>query len=149
MRRIWLPALVSVLLVATMAVPSLADSDREFKVPFKAKTVVVNEEMSNGCIEYDHVGTGTHLGRFDLYETLCPTATGFTVDGTLLAANGDELYFDVVGTFTATGFSSTGWVFVGGTGRFENATGQADETLFRDPVTDDIVATTVKGSITY
>jgi hypothetical protein len=132
-----------------MAVPSLAKSDREFKVPFKAKTVVVSEEMNNGCIDTDHVGTGTHLGRFDLSETLCFTATGFTVDGTLVAANGDELYFYVVGTFTATGFSSTGWVFDGGTGRFENATGQAGETLFRDPVTNAIVAITVNGFITY
>lgn len=69
MRRIWLPALISVLLIGTTAVPALADKE----LPFKAKTVVVNENPSNGCVDTDHIGTGTHLGRFTLSETLCVT----------------------------------------------------------------------------
>ena len=147
MRRFWLPALISVLLVGTTAVPALADKE----LPFKAKTVVVHEEMNNGCFDTDHVGTGTHLGRFDLSETLCVSPPFFNVVGTLVAANGDELYFTAGGEFNpATGelVSSTGWVFDGGTGRFENASGQADETLIRNS-TGAIVAITVKGTISY
>ena len=151
MRRIWLPALISVLLIGTTAVPALAGKD----LPFKAKTVVVNEQENNGCTDTDHVGTGTHLGRFHLYETLCVDDSGypvivFSVTGRLVAANGDELYFDADGELNmSTGvMSSTGWVFDGGTGRFENASGQADETLIRNPA-GDLIGVTVAGTISY
>jgi hypothetical protein len=148
MRRIWLPALISVLLIGTTAVPALAGKD----LPFKAKTVVVNEQENNGCTDTDHVGTGTHLGRFDLSETLCVVPPFFDVVGTLVAANGDELYFTAEGEFDLDTFElvwSTGWVFDGGTGRFENATGQADETLIRESPTGPIIGVTVKGTISF
>jgi len=132
-----------------MAVPGLADDDLEYKVPFKAKTEVVSEVLSDACgseyelaLDTEHIGTGTHLGRFQLSETLCVDfGTGeFQVTGTLYTANGDELYF--------TAANGTGWVFNGGTGRFENAVGQADETLFRDSA-GQLIAITAEGSITY
>ncbi|MFC2153729.1 hypothetical protein ACFLQ7_03765, partial [Actinomycetota bacterium] len=43
---------------------------------------------------------------------------------------GDELYFRVDGTFPP--LESSGWVFIGGTGRFASAEGVAHETLIRD-----------------
>ena len=159
MRRIWLPALISVLLVATMATPALADRDA---LPFKAKTDVVFSGPSTDCVAgYDgtyteHIGTGTHLGRFHLDETLCvddseaPTNIVFYVTGTLVAANGDELYFEADGNLNLiTGvMTSTGWLFEGGTGRFENADGQADETLIRNSA-GAIVGIIAKGTISY
>jgi hypothetical protein len=143
-----------------MATPALADKDA---LPFKAKTDVVFSEPSTACeTGYDgtyteHIGTGTHLGRFHLDETLCVNASGFPVivfyvTGTLVAANGDELYFDTEGELNmATGvMTSTGWLFDGGTGRFENASGQADETLIRNPpVTGPIIGIIAKGTISY
>ncbi|MGB5656499.1 MAG: hypothetical protein WBN35_07800, partial [Acidimicrobiia bacterium] len=91
--------------------------------PFKAETEIIHEVVVDGCFVSDHVGTGTHLGRFDLSETLCvkPTsedAGSFTVAGTLVAANGDELYFHAAGAYDyqISLFESTGWVFDGGTG---------------------------------
>ena len=158
MRKIWLPALISVLLVATMAAPALAGKE----LPFKAKADVVFSEPSldceNGYVgDYsESIGTGTHLGRFHLSETLCLDFSGapiieFYVEGMLVAANGDELYFHVEdGVFNAgTGeTSSSGWLFDGGTGRFESADGQASETLIRNSA-GDLIGLTVVGWISF
>ena len=160
MRRTWLPALISILLVATMAVPALAGKADKAR-PFKATTEIVERANPVCPAEYnggeysEHVGTATHLGRFDLFETLCINTLTlppfpFVVNGKLVAANGDELYFDAEGAFdpVTNTIESTGWLFDGGTGRFESATGQADETLIRN--SDNlIIGLTVKGTITY
>ena len=107
--------------------------------PFKATADRVAAGPSDMCPpgylvaeDSTYTGTGTHLGRFELYETLCldPFLGGFFVDGKLVAANDDELYFRVDGTFPP--LESSGWVFQGGTGRFASAEGVAHETLIRD-----------------
>jgi hypothetical protein len=72
----------------------------------------------------------SHLGRTKLEGVLELDLANGTQHGerTLTAANGDELYMVVVGTSAPSGpglvrFSAT-FTFVGGTGRFANATGQ-------------------------
>ncbi len=159
MRRIWLPVLLGILLVATSAMPAVAGHD----LPFKAKADRVSAEpmgpnpnCPEGYIGEDSVsvGTGTHLGKFKLHETLCldfrtPPIVPFEVHGHFVAANGDHLLFDVYGSINlVTGdMTSTGLIFDGGTGRFESATGGAEETLIRDE--HGIIGMTMKGTISY
>jgi hypothetical protein len=73
-------------------------------------------------------GVGTHLGRFTVTASQCALPGGITADGrgTYTAENGDLLYFTYSGQTTLQGllltFTLSG-TFVGGTGRFEGATG--------------------------
>ena len=143
MRRISLLVLVSIVLVVATAVPALAGKD----LPFKADADQVwagelgpNLLCQEGWVGEDSesIGMAAHLGRFHLFETLCLDFSAlpivsFEVYGDLVAANGDHLFFDAEGNLNLlTGvMTSTGWVFAGGTGRFESAGGQAEETLFR------------------
>lgn len=75
-------------------------------------------------------GVGTHLGRFTVTASQCALPGGLTGDGrgTYVAENGDLLYFTYSGHTTLQGlllnFTTSG-TFVGGTGRFEGATGSA------------------------
>ncbi|MEN8115075.1 MAG: hypothetical protein ABFS21_11905 [Actinomycetota bacterium] len=160
MRRIWLPALMSILLMGTTVVPALAGED----LPFKADADRVwagplgpNPSCPDGYLGEDseYTGTGTHLGRFSLFETLCldfrtPPIVLFEVYGDLVAANGDHLNFRVEGDFNLiTGvMTSSGFVFTGGTGRFESAEGHAQETLIRDSG-GTIIGLTAVGTITF
>jgi hypothetical protein len=75
-------------------------------------------------------GTGTHLGHFSVTASQCGLPGGITEGGrgTYTAANGDLLYFTYTGRTSRTGFTvnlSSSGTFVGGTGRFEGATGSA------------------------
>ena len=142
-RHLVLLVVLVLLLSVVVAAPAGAKQDAGLKErPFKATADRVWAEESQACPGGEdsyYTGTGTHLGRFELFETLCSTVEfpilTFTVDGLLIAANGDELHFDVLGTFDLVNMElveSSGWVFDGGTGRFESASGVAYETLFRD-----------------
>ncbi|MDF1596923.1 MAG: hypothetical protein P1T08_12665 [Acidimicrobiia bacterium] len=160
MRRIWLPVLVSILLVGTTAVPALAGKD----LPFKAHAERVwagplgpNPSCPEGYVGEDSesIGTGTHLGRFHIFETLCldfrtPPIAPFEVYGELVTANGDHLTFHVEGDFNliSGAMTSSGWTFTGGTGRFESAEGQAEDTVIRDSE-GTLIGVKVVGTITF
>ena len=91
-----------------------------------------------GTINLEAEGEVLHCGRTTLYAENCSQATsqqggeienGFS---TLTAANGDQIYVAYSGTFvfdtyppTMGTFSLTGTI-IGGTGRFEGATGSID-----------------------
>ena len=79
-------------------------------------------------------GTATHLGNYTVTLSFCARAGGVLTDGrgTFVAANGDQLNFvfdgrSVVIPPTSVQFTSFA-TFTGGTGRFENATGDAIST---------------------
>jgi len=95
-------------------------------------------------------GQATHLGRFTRTETVVANlATGtFTGSQVFIAANGDQLNADIAGQFTSpTGDSAEGtYAFTGGTGRFQNATGQAAFQVTPDGPGFDV---TFKGTIQY
>jgi hypothetical protein len=73
-------------------------------------------------------GEATHLGRFTGTETLVFDPADGTFAGTrvFVAANGDLLYADVVGGFTSATTAVGTFTFRGGTGRFRDASGEAD-----------------------
>ena len=95
-------------------------------------------------------GVATHLGLFTRTETVLVNPFGVFLNGTITftAANGDELYADVAGGFTAADLSTAAgsYTFTGGTGRFENASGTAD---FAAVATETGYDITFDGEIQY
>lgn len=105
------------------------------------------------------VDTGTcqlsHLGRAVLYSVQdinLATGTQVSVEFTLTAANGDVLRATNVGTSAPNGpgvrFQGT-TTFVGGTGRFANATGEARIEGTASFVTNTAAFTVLDGWIAY
>lgn len=81
-------------------------------------------------------GEATHLGRFTrTEEILLDPATGvLTGSITFIAADGSELYCDLNGAFTGQATASGTYTFTGGTGRFENSSGEAEFSIVQsDP----------------
>jgi hypothetical protein len=81
-------------------------------------------------VEITAIGSGnaTQLGRFTRSETILlnPSTGMFTGTMTYVAANGDELNCTFSGAFTSQTTASGVYTFSGGTGRFADASGQAD-----------------------
>jgi hypothetical protein len=102
----------------------------------------------------DGTGNATHLGRFTLQRTATLTPTSdegvFDVVGqaTLIASNGDQLFASIKGTLnrkTLQAFLTYEWN--GGTGRFQNASGETTWLVELHPdLTYDVVA---NGVIDY
>src|SRR5262249_45427349 len=101
------------------------------QVPFRGQL----DDMATGCSsEADGLhctnaatGNATHLGRFTRIGSFVIHLDG-SLEATLIwtAANGDQLISSIENVvLTATTITGT-YVFTGGTGRFENASGAAD-----------------------
>ena len=104
----------------------------------------------------DFVGSGlaTHLGLYAEEGSVAFTSTSnpdvLQVTGTTayFAANGDRLDAQVSGTLnTATGVISATITYVGGTGRFDDASGQSSLAGQMEP--DGTIHVTVIGLIDY
>ena len=94
--------------------------------PFKGHAEGVISFTSPTTAIVDMTGEATHLGRFTRHEHLTidgPFVFGYII---FIAANGDELYVDFFGMFVSPNDAVGTYVFVGGTGRFKDATGEAD-----------------------
>jgi hypothetical protein len=120
-------------------------------VPFRGHadaTVTAFDPQPDG-VHVTTVGTGeaTHLGRCDREEDL--VLNGPAIDGTItfVSKHGDELYAHVTGAFGPEGTASGTYEITGGTGRFANATGNAEWIA----VTSDGVhfSITFEGTISY
>jgi hypothetical protein len=110
-------------------------------VPFKTSRYsfqVIGAAVATGCNATGEVrlslageGIATHLGRFTVAFSFCsrPDLTLADGRGTFTAANSDLLDFTFDGTSIVVSPSSVNFTsfvtFTGGTGRFENARGQA------------------------
>ena len=147
MRKMFALLAVSGLLIAMVAAPAGAKSDER---PFKA---FMTGEMSWDDTAFDCLGvtgipvrsymdaTGrvSHLGRSTLTGDHCtPTGTEYGESvATLVAANGDEVRMDYHGECPPLSEVPIGDVLtcsfefdvVGGTGRFDGATGEGSGTL--------------------
>jgi hypothetical protein len=143
------------LLVGTLAVTA---TERPFSLNGRGIAIPILDDNGN-FIGAEPTGSGnaTHLGTF--------TNTGkvsFTPDpsnpnillpsggGVFTAANGDKLNFVIVsGTLdVSTGIGTGDFAFVGGTGRFANATGHVSGVIEQNVVTGAYVLTMV-GNIDY
>ena len=99
-------------------------------------------------------GTATHLGQWTTTGTVKYTPDNNGVlhssgEATLTAANGDKLYFQVDGILDPiAGVDQGVFYFVGGTGRFEGASGSANFVVTINPLTGGFELTAV-GKINY
>jgi hypothetical protein len=89
-------------------------------------------EGFNAGFQGTRVGTATHLGKYIEMERGCldfslfPIVQSRNIEGVFVAANGDELYYTSEADFDFLNQPEIIWgvfEFVGGTGRFENASG--------------------------
>ena len=114
-----------------------------------------NGQLSDGILNAS--GTATHLGKWTQTGTLTftldqsnPAIILTSGDSKFIAANGDELDAQIKDSEldTMTGIATGTFLFVGGTGRFEQAQGSADFTVTQDlnSGTFDVVA---QGKIDY
>jgi hypothetical protein len=154
--RVGVVALASMLLVGAMAAPVLARQ----VLPFRAEADRLWETPIGPVDDCDpgfpvgqdagYAGTGTYLGRFTGWESLCIGAGIFYVDGVFVAANGDQLWWRVDGTFDPSTMEvfDEEFAFAGGTGRFTSAQGTAVDAFTRDS-TGKAIALTVSGTISY
>jgi hypothetical protein len=130
--------------------PAAADDS----TPFRARAdemVTSAEPVGEGLVGLTvlAVGEATDLGRFTGIETVVLDLTDGTFAGTrvFVAANGDQLYADVTGGFTSATTAEGTLTFTGGTGRFQNATGEVDfEAVTSDGVHLDL---TFEGTIEF
>ena len=131
--------------------------DKMVMVPFKSKFYTEQEgDLDFEACKGDFIalntqvggGNATHLGKFTARMTFCMNfdesdpdnfAMYWGVDGAFIAANGDELWFTVSGQVILypEGFDpfylayfDDEFIFLGGTGRFEGATGSGKTNSF-------------------
>ena len=99
-------------------------------------------------------GTATHLGRWTVTGNVkyTPDSNGVlhsSGDATITAANGDKLQVEIEGILDPVAAVDQGtFRFVGGTGRFEGAAGNANFLVSINPVTGGFELTVV-GKIDY
>lgn len=98
-------------------------------------------------------GTATHLGQWTVDGKVTYTLDNGVLrsggQATLTAANGDKLLFEIDGILDPIASVDQGiFRFVGGTGRFENASGSANFVVSINPVTGGFQITVV-GKIDY
>ena len=128
MTRVQIWVLGTMMLVVAGSGAGLAN---QAAVPFKGGGANSFTGGNGNTVTASGAGQATHLGTYTRTEALTFTSpvdfTGWVV---FVAANGDELHCDMTGQFvSATGAVGT-YVIVGGTGRFANATGQAEFSAF-------------------
>jgi hypothetical protein len=104
----------------------------EHPVPIKGQyeaMITSATPAQDGSLHVTDVGEGnaSHLGRITSFEHGLILPDG-SVQGmvVLTAANGDQLFWSDVGTFTSSTTIAGTITFTGGTGRFGNASGTAD-----------------------
>ena len=130
----------------------------EKQVPFKGGSsgvvTAVGFDPVKG-IAYTHVageGQATHLGHFTVTgDVAVHVATGIpTGTWTLIAANGDMLFLEMTGSGIDPTHGFGEFTVVGGTGRFEGATGYYETITFAvPPGTADVIPYTdvLEGTI--
>jgi hypothetical protein len=140
------------LLLGTIPVSAV---DRPFALNGAGVATLITDGSGNptGAIATGS-GTATHLGRWTVSGNVTYTPDSYGVlhsggDATLTAANGDKLQFKIDGILDTNTFVDQGvFHFVGGTGRFEGATGSANFVVNINPVTGGFELTVV-GKINY
>ena len=106
------------------------------QVPFRGTaegaTVSVSPDPGGVVLAVRAEGNATQLGRFSREETILFNPATGTLTGLIVftAANGDQLFGTVEGGFVSPTQATGSYTFTGGTGRFRNASGEADFSLF-------------------
>ena len=154
MNRLFSPRRIAPVLVALgvlgLALPASADDPLPFRG--RADEMITDvRPIGDGLLllTVTAKGEATYLGRFSGTETVVLNLADGTFAGTrvFIAADGDRLFADVEGAFTSATTAEGTLRFTGGTGRFRNASGEADF----DAVTPDgiHIALTFEGTIDF
>ena len=150
-------ALVAFLLLGSLPARAI---ERPFALNGRGASTFITDEAGNPIgANVTTSGTGTHLGVFTSAGKVTFTpdpVTGRLLSsgtGTLIAANGDQLNFDVKGALevdpnTNTGTDRAIFRFLGGTGRFAGASGEANGVVVVNLLTGAFELTMV-GNIDY
>jgi hypothetical protein len=105
----------------------------------------------SGALIAESTGTATHLGKFTRTESVF--VDGFEISGMVAftAANGDQLRACFMGEFTSPTTAAGTYTFIGGTGRFADASGTASFEVTVASTADGItlLAITFDGTINY
>ncbi len=133
------------LAVCALALAALGSAKNPVQRSLKLKAeMVVSVDLTTGSFVSPSWGESTHVGKFtNIGVGLMNPATLETIsaEGTVVAANGDKLFW------TANGPS--GMDISGGTGRFENATGGITWVITVGDVEVDLVTKTMTVYCTY
>ena len=124
------------LLLATVALAFSAHSTwANDQVPFQGSAegaiVSVSPDPAGARLTVLAEGNATQLGRFSREETILFNPATGALTGLIVftAANGDQLFGTVQGGFVSATEATGTYTFTGGTGRFQNASGEADFSL--------------------
>ena len=137
-----------VLTILGLTLPALAGDALPFRGVAAAMVTGVEPVPDGLLLTVAATGQATYLGKFTREESVVLHADG-TVEGSLvfIAANGDRLYADVAGGFISPTTAVGTYTFTGGTGRFADASGEAE---WVGVTTDGIhVALTFEGTIEF
>jgi len=141
-------------LIAAISLTALA-SARPFHLVEHGELYVTPRDQSGAVLDVvaNGVGTATHLGAITVQRTATLTATStpgvfdFNGEATLTAASGEKLNSTITGTFNAAnGHADLIYQWIGGTGRFEHATGT---TFWSVDVADGEYDVVANGQIIY
>ena len=124
------------LLLATVALAVSAHSTwANDQVPFqgsaKGAIVSVSPDPAGVVLTVLAEGKATLLGGFSREEEILFNPASGALTGLIVftAANGDQLFGAVEGGFVSQTVATGTYTFTGGTGRFQNASGEADFSL--------------------
>jgi len=130
-----IPALVVVVLLLALAMPAMAAMERPFRASFEGLAAFAEPRCgSDVTLGFAAIGTATHLGRMEGEASNCsdpafPVAAVDVRDGviTLVAADGSTITAEYEGVQEAPVDGVAPYLLtmtvVGGTGRFERASG--------------------------
>ena len=128
--------------------------ERPFSLNGSGVATLVTDESGNliGAIPTGS-GRATHLGQWTVAGNVAYTPVNGVLrssgEATLTAANGDTLVFEVDGVLDPVAAIDQGvFRFIGGTGRFEGASGTVNFVVSINPITGGFELTAV-GKINY
>jgi hypothetical protein len=126
-----LTLLLAAVALAFPAHSTWADDQVPFKGSAEGAIVSVSPDPAGVVLVVLAEGNTTQLGRFSREEIILFNPATGALTGLIgfTAANGDQLFGTVEGGFISPGTATGTYTFTGGTGRFQNASGEADFSL--------------------
>jgi hypothetical protein len=143
-------AVVAVALLYVFSATAIGAEDRPLTL--KGTSVIAGDPFAKGGAPFSTTGTGTHLGDFagEGKVFFKQRKDGILGTGTVTftSASGDQLFTSFSGILDETGHATIEFDILGGTSRFEDATGSfiADAQAQPDGAT---FTFTAEGTITY
>jgi hypothetical protein len=146
--------LMALTVIIGLALPALGDDGRPFRGYYvHGGTITEAKPVCDGIlVTTTGSGRATHLGRFTRLGVVVIDADGSAVGTAVFtAANGHQLFMEIEGDPTnpnAPATISGIFKFIGGTGRFSDASGKADFVgVFADDGSS--ITVTFEGTIRY